>query len=91
MKPITRESSREDVLAAVEEHERRASAAKRYADDDFDFRGDPPGRREGCYWSKDGAVVACYRGGPKDEPYHVIAQRRAGEEDQSDTAPAWGA
>lgn len=88
---LTWQSTREEVLAAVEEAEQRDAESrefmKAYRDDDaFDWRGDPPGEREGCYWSKDGEVRINV-GHPRDENPVMARQRVAGEEDQS--VPGW--
>lgn len=90
MKPLTADSTREEVLAYVADHDRRTAEIRAtiaaYSDDQIDWRGDPPERREGCYWSKDGNLrvhVAL----PRDEDPVIARQRVAGEEDQS--VPGW--
>lgn len=87
---LTYESSREQVIAAVEESEQRSAEAlaemRKYTDDDIDWRGDPPEKREGCYWSKDGNLRV-HMGSVRDEPLSLVRQRSAGEEDQS--VPGW--
>lgn len=82
---LTETSTREEVLAAVEEYERDIAELPTYADDEIDWRGDPPGQRKGCYWSFDGMAVFCY-GEIQPDPVRR-AQDRAGEEDQSQ---GWG-
>lgn len=86
MKPITWDSTREEVLAAADEHGRRADAVVSYTDDEIDWRGDPPERREGCYWSKDGRMRV-HVGSPRDVDPLLARQQVAGEEDQN--LPGW--
>lgn len=79
---ITWDSTREEVLAAVEEHDRRVAGRRIYRDDEIDWRGDALGERKGCYWSKDGQVRV-HMGHPGDEDPSLTAQQLAGQEDQS--------
>jgi hypothetical protein len=91
---LTMNSTREEVLAAVAEHDRRAeeieAAIAHYSDDQIDWRGDPPGHRRGCYWSFDGKV-SVHMGPAVDDDSVRALQDRAGQEDQSAAAPEWGA
>lgn len=80
---ITWDSTREEVLAAVEEHEARVAAAMRKMDE-VEFPEVPEGF-VGCVWSKCGTVRAHYR--PTQVNPSLEAQKRAGEEDQS--AEGW--
>lgn len=86
---LTMDSTREEVAAALaeaEERDREIAATPRYSDNDIDWRGDPPGKRRGCYWSKDGKVR--FHVGPIREENPLLARQRvAGEEDQS--VPGW--
>lgn len=86
MKPLRHGATRAEVLAAVAEQDALLASLPRYADDDIDWRGDPPDRREGCYWSKDGRVRVNV-GHPREENAVLARQRLAGEEDQSQ--PGW--
>lgn len=85
---LTKDSSREEVLAAVEEADRRAELARRdLLDVVFPGMPEDPSQRRGCYWSADGDVVACYGDGELEENPAIVRQRAAGEEDQ--TVPGW--
>jgi hypothetical protein len=83
---LTVDSTREEVLAAVEECDERSRLAREHFDS-LDWSHLPPeGERRGCYWSKDGSVKVHY-GAPREEDPILAAQRLAGEEDQS--TPGW--
>lgn len=84
MEPITWDSSREEVLAAVEDSERRARET-RQAMESAVFPEVPDGF-VGCVASLDGRILAHYGSVHDDDP-SLAAQERAGEEDQSQ--PGW--
>ncbi len=86
MTPITWDSTREEVLAAVEEQDALLASLPRYTEDEIDWRGDPPKRRQGCYWSKDGRMRV-HVGSPRGVDPLLARQQVAGEEDQS--LPGW--
>ena len=76
---LTQDSSRAEVLAALAELDER--------DANFVMPELPevPDGYTGCVWSLDGSAVAC-RGSSRVNP-SLEAQKRAGEEDQSQ--PGW--
>jgi hypothetical protein len=87
---ITWESTREEVLAAVEEHERRA-AETRALMDQLVFPGlDEDNPEPGCYWSSDGTAKIHVGRVERDRDSHLTRQDAAGEEDQDDGTWAIG-
>ena len=87
--PITRDSTREEVLAAVAEHEARAQATTRLIES-LEFPGyDPDNPKPGCYWSSDGSArMHVGTPGRLATDVHLQRQQAAGEEDQDDGT--WG-
>lgn len=75
------ESSREEVLAAVAETEERLARTREHMK--TVVFPDVPEGYEGCVWSTCGTVRAHYGKTADETDPHMIAQRAAGEEDQS--------